>query len=135
MVGFWVFKDRLIPIIMYSLKIRRILTGFTRISGLRTTQKHSLNICDDPWRFVCLRRLLVSQLHYIYYFNTDPNDQQYYKQTGERTLALRTFFKFVWAAGWGVKKQPATGCHDEKLQFSRPYDAICAEYTSCALFS
>jgi hypothetical protein len=32
-------------------------------------------------------------------------DQHYYKQAEIRTLSLRTFFKFVCSAGWGVKKQ------------------------------
>ena len=44
-------------------------------------------------------------------------DQQYYKQGGKRTLTLRTFFKFVWGSGWGVKKQPATGYDGDKLRF------------------
>ena len=28
----------------------------------------------------------------------------YYKQAEIRALTLHTFFKFVWGAGWGVKK-------------------------------
>jgi hypothetical protein len=44
-------------------------------------------------------------------------DQQYYKQAGERTLTLRTYFKFVWGARWGVKKQPVPGCDSERLRF------------------
>ena len=39
------------------------------------------------------------------------------KQGGYWTLTFRTFFKFVWGSGWGVKKQPVTGCHDDKLRF------------------
>jgi hypothetical protein len=49
-------------------------------------------------------------------------DQQYYEQARERTLTLRTFFKFVWGFSWGVKKQPVTGHHDDKVRFSRPDD-------------
>jgi hypothetical protein len=45
-------------------------------------------------------------------------DPQYYKQTGERTLTLRTFFKLVWGAGWGVKKQPVLACAYKRLRFS-----------------
>jgi hypothetical protein len=45
------------------------------------------------------------------------DDQHYYKQAGERILTLRTFFKFVCDAGWGVKKQLVTGCDSEKVLF------------------
>jgi hypothetical protein len=31
-------------------------------------------------------------------------DRQHYKQAEIRTLTLRTFFRFVCGAGWGVKK-------------------------------